>query len=97
MLNARDQFIEHVGNLGLRVRGSYINFNNAYIILKVGHNQKDYEKFLDNIDFLYSSDLKLYGLISYVDDSWSDMDENNNWVHKDLIDGQMYINGERID
>jgi hypothetical protein len=96
MLNARDEFIEHVGNL--EVKGAILCRDNKNpIILKAGHNRKEYEHFLTDIDFLYSSDLKLYGLISYVDDSWSDMDENNNWVHKDLIDGQMYINGERID
>ena len=75
MINAKDEFIEHVQDREVLCAtiGGFFASN-----LKIGYSQSDYEEFLSQLNFRYNDGYgtqQLYGKIWYKDGTWSSRDE----------------------
>ena len=54
------------------------NHEGRTIILKVGHDEEDYAKFLNDLDFEYDSGYggqELFGTVWFKDDTWAERGE----------------------
>lgn len=72
--NAKLEFIEEVAESGRPVKCAFVECMGNSCILKVSHTKKEYEAFLESLDFEYDSGWgcqELYGCIWYTDDTWS--------------------------
>jgi hypothetical protein len=84
MINAKDEFIEHVQ--GREVLCAIVAVATT-VYLKIGYTQSDYEEFLSQLDFRYDNGYgtqQLYGKIWYKDGTWSSRDEYDGsewWEH----------------
>lgn len=82
MRNAKDEFIEQVGDKKVVcasiTKGYSYKDNNKKFVLKVGYSDSDYEEFLKQLDFNYSNGFggqELDGIILYEDGVWSERGE----------------------
>ena len=83
MKNARKEFCEVVSEQSAQVKCAYVCYEKSYgqiirPVLKVGYSAKDYENFLDSLDFDYDNGFgsqELFGIIWLEDNAWFSRDE----------------------
>jgi len=94
MLNAKEEFIEHVADKQVlcAIILSEENYDNKkpIAILKSGFTDSEYSTFLNALDFEYNSGYggqDLFGNIWYKDGTWSDRGEYDGsewWQHQQV-------------
>lgn len=97
-MNARDEFIKHVGDNKIKCANLYKDFDwgsedyESWHRLRVGYSAKEYEDFLKSLDFYYDNGYggqELFGTIWYEDGSWSERGEYDGsewWEYKRVPD-----------
>lgn len=102
-MNAKEEMLELLR--GREIKCAEIIFDedmfegkeNKHIILKVGHNEEEYSKFLNDLDFEYNNGIgeqKLYGTVWFKDNTWADhyeYDSSEWWKVYSLPDIPMYL------
>ena len=101
MLNAKEEFIKHVGNK--KVVCAKIIYDDSYgdnpsiLILKENYSQEKYGVFIESLDFTYNDGYggqQLYGLILY-DVGYSERGEYDGaewWEYKEMPTVQEVMN-----
>ena len=94
MTNAKEEFITAVGKKKVLcaslTKGSeyWPDDSKQSFPLKVGFTLEDYENYLNTLDFTYDAGYggqELFGVIWYVDDTWSERGEYDGsewWEHR---------------
>ena len=90
--NAKSEFLSHTSGLKVlcaKIRhGSEWSDNSVQFILTTGFTKDEYDKFLSDLNFEYDSGYggqELFGLIWYVDGTWSERyeyDGSDCWEYK---------------
>jgi len=97
MINAKEKFLEHVNLVSKENTDSIINVMCAILIhdyqkvyvLNKDYCYRDYLDFLDNIDFEYSDNQFLKGIIWYDNNTWSERElygTNQYWQYRRFPD-----------
>ena len=93
-MNARDEFIKHVGDNKIKCAYLHKDFDwesddyEYKCLLKIGYSPEEYEDFLGSLDFSYDNGYggqELFGTIWYKDGSWSERGEYDGsewWEYK---------------
>ena len=55
MINAKDEFLEHIERVHSFVKCAFLHYKDINYILKVDHMERDYDIFLKSIDFEYDN------------------------------------------
>lgn len=96
MANAKEEMLELLK--GKEIKCAKITTEKSWdeeprtIILKVGHNEEDYAKFLKDLDFVYDSGFggqELFGTVWFKDNTWAERGEYDGsewWVVRSLPD-----------
>lgn len=80
MTNARDEMLELLKGKEIKCaevttgKNLYDEDERRTIVLKVGHNEEDYAKFLNDLNFKYDSGYggqELYGTVWFKDNTWA--------------------------
>jgi hypothetical protein len=75
MINAKEEFLKHVGyRKVLCATVSHRDLINTDYKLNVEHSYKEYDKFIESLDFEYYPGYgaqELFGVIWYIDGTWS--------------------------
>jgi hypothetical protein len=98
--NAKKELLNIISKLNLIIKCAYIPQDNGYmfdeekaplpIILKENYSEKDYDKFLNQLNFKYDSGYggqELYGTVWLTDNSWlqrGEYDGSEWWEHMRL-------------
>jgi len=99
-MNAKEEFLEKIEENSLQVKCAMITFDppsksdkfveQLHILLNIGYSSKDFNDFLNKLDFEYDNGIgfqNLYGRVWFTDDTWMDRDECNGaewWVHRKM-------------
>jgi hypothetical protein len=85
MINAKDEFLDHVHGTKALVKAAHVTRGDDYweeagltVDLRVKYTLVDYQRFLQALDFSYDSGYggqELYGTIWYTDGTWSSRGE----------------------
>jgi hypothetical protein len=93
-MNAKDEMIDHITS---KVECAFIEYipddgsdikNKKICILRIDHDAEEFQDWLDELDFEYHDGFggqELFGIVWYVDGSWSERKEydgSEEWAHK---------------
>lgn len=94
-MNAKTELIAILMGMDIRVKCASITFGDddddddyQKFSLKVGYSDKEYNNFMDSLDFNYDDGFggqELFGLVWFVNDSWLERYEYDGaemWVYK---------------
>lgn len=100
-MNAKEEFLEHIKEREVLcaeiVLDAPYEDNPLKVILKIGYSPYDFEKFLKQLDFNYDSwqgNQELYGVIWYIEGSWSERDQCDGyewWEYRSLPEIPEYM------
>ena len=91
-MNAAKELLEHLGNRTLLCANityspDFSRDDDKKIILKVNHSFEEYTEFLKQLDIDYNNSYgtqHLYGILWYIDSTWSgrgEYDGSEWWIH----------------
>ena len=83
-MNAREEMLEFIQSTKKEIKCAEILLDDLYrekeynhIVLKVGHTEEEYSKFLNDLDFEYTNGAhELSGTIWFKDGAWAKRDES---------------------
>lgn len=73
MKNAKEELLDVLSKLKLDIKCAEIFYDIKYFNLKIGHSYKEYNQFLEDLNFEYDNgygEQELFGIIWFEDGSW---------------------------
>lgn len=102
MINAKKEFVEHVGNRCVLCADIFYRERDKEYVLPVGYTEAEYHVFLFNLSFMYDEGYgvqEVEGWIWYEDGTWSDRHEydgSERWVYRSAPPIPAYLTGGKV-